>query len=240
MTTLAVDRRVTLASRALAVTRLQLTTNPVLVGLPVLVLAAAFAVNLLVFTAMGDADARTGGLASIYFTQLAMAWVGVYQNFSFTVGLNVTRRAFYLASLLAAALQSVAYGLVLYLASILERASGGWGSNMLFFSPTALTASNSPMTFLVYAVPMLLLTLVGLFLGAVAKRFGTRGFFLLAVVAVVVVGSAAALITYLDGWGPIVAWLSSQSQLSLVIGWTLVPTVLAAVGGWFVLRRAVP
>lgn len=239
MTSLAVDHRTTLARRALAVTRIQLTVYPLLVVLPILVLTAAFGVTVLAVSAMGDADVQVGGLMSIYFTQLALAWVGVYQGFSFTVGLNVTRRAFYLASLLTGALQSVAYGLVLYLASILERASDGWGIALRFFDPTSL-ASNSPVTFVSYTMPMLFLTAVGLFLGAAAKRFGTMGFFLRSVAAVLVIALVATFITYVDGWGPIVGWFAQQSSLALLTGWLLVPTALAAVGGWFVLRRAAP
>lgn len=179
-------------------------------------------------------------MPSIYITQFTLAWVGVYQGFGFAVGLNVTRRAFYLGTLLAGSVQSLAYGLVLYLAGIVERATGGWGLNMMFFDPAPLPGGSSPTAVLVYTVPMLFVTLVGLFLGATAKRFGTTGFVLWAVAAVAVIGSVIALITYLDAWGPVVEWLTNQSPLSFVIGWLLVPTALAAVGGWLVLRRAVP
>lgn len=242
MTTLAVDRSVTAASRVLAVTRLQLTTNPILVGMPLVVLAAAFVVNLMVFSVVDAAaeQGASGGLASIYFTQLVLAWVTLHQGFSFTVGLNVTRRAFYLASVLIAVLQSLGYGLVIYLGGVLERATGDWGVNLAFFNPRGLPDDASPAVYLAHVVPMAFATVVGLFLGAVSKRFGTRGFFLLSVAAILVLGLAVTLITYFGGWGAIWGWLGNQSLLSILIGWTLIPTALFAIGSWLALRRAVP
>lgn len=242
MTSLAVDRRVTLASRTLAVTRLQLTTNPILLVLPVLVLVAAFVVNLMIFSSVDRAaeGGATGGVASIYFTQMVIAWASVHQQFNLAVGLNVTRRAFYLGSVAVVVIESVLYGLVLVLGSVLERATDKWGVNLAFFNTTSLTDDASPTTFLVYAVPLTFVTMLGLFFGAVNKRFGTRNFFLLSVAAILVLGLIATLITYLNGWEPIVGWLARQSPLAIIAGWTLIPTVLVAVGGWFVLRRAVP
>jgi hypothetical protein len=240
MTTLAVDHRATLASRVIAMTRLQLTVNPLLVVLPIIVVWASFAVTRLSVIGVQEPNVRLGGLMSIYFVQLGLAAVGGYQSFGHAVGLNVTRRAFYLASVLTGVLQSVLYGLMLYLAGILERATDGWGARLRFFDPTPLTSSNSPVTVLVYAVPLLFTTLVGLFLGALVKRFGPRNVILLSVAAALVLGLVAALITYLDGWAPIVGWLARQSPRAILTGWLLVPTALAGAGGWLVLRRAVP
>lgn len=242
MTSLAVDRRATLASRALAVTRLQLSINLLPLAIPLVVLAGSFAVNVMVFAASDQAQAegRTGGVASIYFAQLVIAWVSVHQNFSFTVGLNATRRAFYLASVAAAVVQSLVYGLVVHVCNILERATGDWGIGLAFFDPAGLTPDASPLTYLVYTVPLAFVTMLGLLLGSVSKRFGTRGFFLVSIAAFLVIGLIATVITYLDGWAPIVDWLARQSPRGVLTGWLLVPTVLAGLGGWFVLRRAVP
>ncbi|MBX6749724.1 MAG: hypothetical protein IRY85_08625 [Micromonosporaceae bacterium] len=242
MTSLAVDRRAILASRALAVTRLQLTTNLLPLAIPLVVLAGSFVVNVMVFSASDRAQAEgtTGGVASIYFAQLVVAWASVHQNFSFTVGLNATRGAYYLGSLAVAVLQSLVYGLVLFVLNILELATGDWGIGLAFFDPAGLTPDASPATYLVYTVPLAFVTMLGLFLGSVSKRFGTRGFFLLSIAAFLVGGLVATLITHLNGWEPIVEWLARQSLRAVLTGWLLVPTVLASVGGWFVLRRAVP
>lgn len=242
MTSLTVDRRVTFARRALAVTRLQITTNPIPLAIPLIVLTGAFVINLMIFSVSDrvQGEGNTGGVASIYFAQLVIAWVSVHQHFSFAVGLNATRRAFYLASLGTGVLQSLLYGIVLLLASILERATGGWGINLAFFNPTSLTANASLATFLVFAVPVAFMTALGLCLGAVSKRFGPTNFFLVSLAALVAFGIVAAVMTYADGWTAILGWLARQSPMSVLTGWLLVPTVLSAVVGWLVLRRTVP
>jgi hypothetical protein len=242
MTSLVVDRRATLAGRALTVARLQLVTSPLLLVTPLVVLLGAFAVNLMIFSAsdLAQEEGMTGAVASIYFAQLVIAWVSVHQNFSFTVGLNATRRAFYLASIAVAVLQSLVYGLVLYVFNVLERVTGEWGIGLEFFDPDGLTPDASLATFLVYTVPLVFVTILGVFLGAASKRYGTRGFLLLSVAVFLVLGLVTTVITYRDGWEPIVNWLTRQSPLVVLTGWLLIPTVLAAGGGWLVLRRAVP
>jgi hypothetical protein len=240
MTTLAVKHRVTLASRVIAVMRLQLTVYPLLPLLPILVVWTTFVITRLSVINVSEPNVRVSSLMGMYLMQLGLAAVGGYQSFSCAVGLNVTRRAFYLASLLTGVVESVAYGLMLYLAGIVERMTDGWGTRLRFFDPTSLTHSASPVTILVYTVPFLFMTAVGLLLGATVKRLGAKNFILFGVAVALVAGVVGTLITYLDGWGPIIGWLARQSPLSVVIGWLLIPTGLAAVGGWLALRRAVP
>jgi hypothetical protein len=208
-----------------------------------IILAAAFVVNVMVYATVDQArDATTGGVLSIYISNFVMAWVSVHQGFSFLVGLNISRRAYWAASVLVVVLESLLYGLVLLLGAIVERATNGWGIGLRFFDPTEL-ASFSLLTYLVYTVPLLSLSIFGLFLGTITKRFGARGTLLLSTAVILVIGGAVALISYLDAWSAVdswLAWLSSQSLLSIVTGWVLIPAALAAVLGWLVLRRAVP
>ena len=228
-------------NRVLRVARVELTGWPMSLGWPVIILASAFVVNVLIFAAIGDAVTPvTGGLISIYCVQFIVCWQAMHQFFSFTVGLNATRRSFYLATTLVAIGQSVAFGVLLYVMAQIERASGAWGINLNFFDPLPVTHSASPLTILVYAVPMALVSCWGLFLGSITKRWGGNGFFTLTLLSIVVVGLLVLLINGMDGWPAIGSWLTDQSGLALTIGWALVPTVALAVGGYLPLRRAVP
>jgi hypothetical protein len=228
-------------NRVLRVARVELTSWPSTLGWPLVILASAFVLNLLIFASIGDAVTPvTGGLVSIYIVQFIVCWQAMHQFFSFTVGLNATRRTFYLATTLVAIGQSLAFGVLLYVMGQIERASGGWGLNLGFFDPLPVTHSASPLTILVYSVPMALVSCWGLFLGAITKRWGGNGFFALTLLSIVVVGLLVLLITVVDGWPAIGSWLTDQSGLALTIGWALVPTVALAAGGYVPLRRAVP
>jgi hypothetical protein len=245
MSDIALDRapanRVVLR-RTLVLARVLLAdTGPALFW-PLVIMGTAFVVNVLLFAAIGDAvDAPiTGALASIYIVQFIVCWQGLYQFFSFAVGLNASRRAVYGGTVLVTLGQSVFFGLVLYSLAAIERATGGWGINLAFFDPLPVTHSPSPVTIFVYAVPMVLMSSLGLFCGAVNRRWGGTGIFLLAIAGTLVFGGAAALITLLDWWPAILSWFAAQSGLSMAAGWPLIPAALAIAGGYAVLRRATP
>ncbi len=229
--------------RVLAVARVLLTNAPVAIGFPLAIMGSSFVINWMIFAGgVGEAveNPTTGGLASLYIVQLAVCAQGLHQTFSFAVGLGATRRTFYAAAVLVASGQSLLFGLFLYGCGAVERATDGWGVNLRFFDPLPLTHSGSPLTILVYTVPLLLMSAVGLFMGTVSKRWGANGIFFLSILVILVAGGVAALIGYLDGWRAVFTWLADQSWLSVTIGWSLVPMVLAGAAGWLVLRRAVP
>jgi hypothetical protein len=231
-----------LLRRMMAVARVLLADTGPAVLWPLIIMGAAFVINVLVFAAIGDDldEPTTGALVSIYVVQFVVCWQGLYQFFSFAVGLNASRRSVYAATVLVTVGQSVFFGLLLYGFAIIERATGGWGINLSFFDPLPITSSASPVTVLVYAVPMVAASCLGLFCGAVSRRWGGTGVFVFVVIEVLLVGGAIALITLLEWWPAIFAWYADQSGLSLTIGWPLILVAGAAVGGYAVLRRATP
>lgn len=245
MSTLAVDRaaRKGIApDRVLALIRMLVATWAMATLFPLGIMGSSFAINLLIFAAIrGQVDEPvTGGLASLYVTQLIFCAIGIHQNFSFAVGLNASRRSYYSAAVLVALAQSLAFGVFLYGCGLVERATGGWGLSVRFFDPLPLTHSGSPVSILVYAVPLALMSAAGLFIGAVAKRWGEIGMFLLSILSIVVVGGLVALITYLDGWSSVWSRLDGRSWVSIAVGWSLIPTAAAVAAGWLVVRRATP
>jgi hypothetical protein len=86
---------------------------------------------------------------------------------------------------------------------------------------------------------MILVTCLGHFGGAVTKRWGGWGVFVLTVADILVVGGLAVVISVLDGWVAVADWFA-RSLLPIVTGWLLVPAALAAAGAWLIMRRTVP
>jgi hypothetical protein len=242
MSTLTMDRRLSPTYRILATARVLMANPAMALLLPLGILASSFVVNIMIFASVDaiEEGGVTGGLLSIYFTQFIVCWIGVHQFFSFSVGLNATRRAYYVAAVLVSIGQALFFSIVLYLGGIIERATDGWGIKLHFFDPMPLTSSNSPVTILVYAVPLVLVSCLGLLQGAVSKRFGTRGFFLILIVGLVVAGGLVVLINELGAWPGVGSWLADLSGLSVAIGWALIPSALAGAVGWWALRRATP
>jgi len=231
-------------NRLQRVARVQLTNWAQLLTWPVMILSISFLFNLAFFASMGDnmaAENRaTGGIVSIYIMQIIMCSLALSQVFSFAVGLNVTRRTFYLAQSLVVICQSLLYGVLLYVLDVVEQLTNGWGIHMTYFSLGTAVDGYSPLSIVIYTVPMVLCSYVGLFYGVVSKRWGNAGVIWASVLAGVVLGTTVVLVTISDAWPSVGSWLQGQNGLVLAAGWTLLPLVALAGGGYALLRRAIP
>jgi hypothetical protein len=59
-------------------------------------------------------------------------------------------------------------------------------------------------------------------------------------IGVSILGVAAfAIISLSQSWAAVGSWLGGLGVVG-IMAWSLVPTALAGIGGWFVLRRATP
>jgi len=229
--------------RVLTVARALSTGYHYAAAWPLGIMLTSFLINLAVFAVIGDQIPGlhiTYGVASIYVVQLVVCGQLMTQLFSFAVGLNASRRAFYLGTALIILAQSVAFGVLLYLAKLVEHATHGWGESLAFFDPVGISHSNNPVQILVYTVPMLLFSYLGVGLGIVTKRWGSNGIFVLSVLTIATTGGASILLTWSHRWSAVGHWFVTQSTVGIAVGWALVPLVLLAVGGYGLLRRATP
>lgn len=164
-------------NRALNIARLQVLTWFSTLALPWLILALSMAINLTIFALVHDGSdsSGSGGMLALYIFVFISALMLVREYFPFTIGLSATRRAFFTASAGLAVVQAAAYGLVLFALSLIERATGGWGVRMGFFEIPFLAELGPISQLLSYAVPLLLMSALGLFIGTVSKRWGATG-----------------------------------------------------------------
>jgi hypothetical protein len=228
-------------NRIRQVVRLQIPAWPHIVGWTWSMTAVAFGINLLGFLANhdpGDGVTTTGGVASLYGIAVAMATISVTQIFPYALGMSVTRREFYLAWSLLAVVQSVVYALVLCLLCAVEQATGYWGMGMRYFSLPFMDDANPVLLLLGYAVPMLVVTHLGILLGTLHLRWGTTGVLASLTLAFTALGLAAALITWTRQWPAIGHWLLDQPPTALLAGWPLLLAAAFAVGGYTLIRRA--
>lgn len=215
----------------------------VALGIPWVVVGSSFAINLAIWAALPP-EARegggTGGAISLYITVAIVFLQAVTQLFPMALGLSLSRQTFYLGTLLAAALQSVGYGIALTVLTLVENATGGWGLGLSFWAPGAVDVGNPALQVLVFAVPMFFAASLGIGVGVVIKRWGQLGMWTLSIVLLLASGTAAALITWRRGWTAVGTFFVDTPILVLLL---LVPAVIAvAVAGtsFLGLRRAVP
>jgi len=228
-------------NRIRQVARLQMPAWPQILGWTWSMVAVTFGINLLSVMANydpGDGVTTTGGLISVCGIAIGMATVSVTQIFPYALSMSVTRREFYLAWSLLALVQSVLYALVLCLLRVVEQATGYWGMRMRFFDLPFMDDANPVLLLLGYAVPMLVMTHLGILLGTVHLRWGTTGVLAGLTLAFTALGLAAALITWTRQWHAIGRWLLDQSPTALLAGWPVLVAAAFAVGGYTLIRRA--
>lgn len=227
---------------ALKTLRIHLMPGPLAIFWPWLIVAISFFVNLGIFglTDVPVADRQTGGIASLYgvaiFANLSL-WT---QVFPLAVGLGATRRSFFQGTCLFILGQSLLAGLVLTTLHAVEGATDGWGVQMKFFGPWFLQDGNPFQLFLTYTVPFLFVSALGMLMGAVFKRWGQTGMYLLSTGSLVLGAGAALLITWRHGWGAVGRFFTDTATLALTSGYPLVLAVLLAGAAWLVLRRVTP
>jgi len=226
-----------------SILRMNLVGWPAAVAWPWGILLAAWAVNLVIWFAIpaeAKESAQTFGIISIYIVTMIAFISAITQLFPFAMGISATRKTFYAAVATYATGQALLFGLAMYLLSVVERATDGWGVGLDFFRLPFLETGNPLTQMLVYAVPLLLFATLGTVWGAVVKRWGNNGTMGLLLVSVLVTGGLVAWLTWQQQWAAVAGWFADQSAAALFVGWPLLPVVLLLGGGYVILRRTVP
>lgn len=234
--------------RVLDVARIQTVNWQFVLTLPLGVLAGTFVINLVVFgtvlaTVGGPANAagfNTGALSSLYIVAGISHLQTMTQVFPFAVGLSVTRRTFYAATALVVLAQSAAFGLLVTILQVIERATGGFGVRMTFFDFGFLAQDNVILQWLVYTVPLLAVSALGVSTGVVFARWGQWGIWAVVLGASVLGAGLTMLITWQRWWEAVGTFFAGQSSFALVAGYPSVIVLVLGVAGWLAIRRATP
>lgn len=229
-------------SRVLQAARLHVVHPLVILGMPWVIVFSSFAINEAIwgFGHLADQPGGTGGVLALYITVTVVFLQSVTQLFPFALSLGLSRRTFYAGTALIAVAQSAGYAIALAVLTAIENATDGWWTGLHFFAPLHLNRLAVVQQFAVYFLLMLGMTFLGIAIGAVVKRWGQTGTYLLAVGALLVFGGAAVVVTALGDWSPLGHWLLERSALTLALGYAAIVGLISAGLSYAGLRRAVP
>ncbi|WP_349898545.1 ABC transporter permease [Parafrigoribacterium soli] len=247
----AVPEARTKANRVWNAARLQFTNGWQSIGLPWLVLAIIFfaylAIWVILYTSTSGQDRKdlsdglqySGATWYIFVYMLVVAIQAIARTFPFALGLSVTRRDFYLGTSLAFVIFSVIYGCGLTLLSYLEDWTGGWGVGGRMF--TAVYYGSGPFwqRLFIFVSIFLFFFFVGMASATLYVRWKATGLLSFGAVLLALGVGLIALATWSHSWERVGEWFATSGSVG-VVAWMLAPTVLAAVVGYFVLRRATP
>ncbi|HWM15713.1 MAG TPA: hypothetical protein VNP97_03905 [Microbacterium sp.] len=230
-------------SRTTNVVRMQLVNRQTFIWIPLIVLGGALVITLAIYAMLGSAGVETamyggGAQAPLWYFLV----VGIYSltlTFPFSQAMSVTRREFYLGTVLTAVLASAILAVVFMVGGLVEQATGGWWMNGFFFYLPWIWESGPAAAGVFYFTVAMLFFVIGFWAATVYKRFGSLvltttliGVGILIVVGLFIVGR-------LNAWAQVFTWFAAQGSLGLALWGILLTAVLAAMS-FLTLRRAVP
>lgn len=230
-------------SRTLNVVRMQLVNRNTYIWVPLMVLGGSLLLTLAIYALISQAGVQGpiyGGGAQAPLWYFGVVGIqALTLTFPFSQAMSVTRREFYLGTLLTAALASALLALTFVIGGAIELATDGWGMNGYFFALPFLWEGGAWTAALGYFTVAMAFFTIGFWAATLYKRFGSL------VLTTVLLGISAAMVGVLffigraDAWGEVFGWFAAQGAVGLSL-WGLL--VIAALGGisYLTLRRATP
>jgi hypothetical protein len=253
MTSIAIpqaEHRIGALARITRVVKLHFANPWPILLTPLMILGFIFVVNVIIWwiitTVAGPQDAAdavdgfqySGSTGFIFVYMMVVAILAMSQTFAFALGFGATRRDYYLGTALTFVSLAAFYTVLFGVLGAVERATNGWGLGGRMFTPIYFGEQWYVQVLAVFTL-LLFFFFVGSISGAIYVRYKSFGVTLFwCVVALAVVGGAA-LLTLTGSWVAFGQFFVNAGFAGSY-AWTLVPTAVAAIAGFFVLRRATP
>lgn len=230
-------------SRTVNVVRMQLINKQTYVWVPLIILGGSLLITLAIYVMLQSAGVtgpKYGGGAQAPLWYFCVVGVqALTLSFPFSQAMSVSRREFYVGTLLTAALTALALAVVFVVGGVIENATDGWGLNGYFFYLPWIWEGGPAAAGLFYFTVAMLVFVAGFWAATIYKRFGS------VVLTAVLVGIGALLVLAmfitgrLDAWGQVFGWFATQGAVGLALWGLVVAAVLAGIA-FLTLRRATP
>ncbi|WP_159500407.1 hypothetical protein [Microbacterium sp. 18062] len=230
-------------SRTLNVVRMQLINRQTYLWIPLIILGGAFAVTLAIYAivrgAGGEATMYGGGATAPLWYFLFVGVQALTLTFPFSQAMSVTRREFYLGTLLTAASTSAMLTVIFVIGGFIEAATGGWGMEGYFFALDWVWGAGPHVAALFYFVLAMLFFVIGFWAATVFKRLGALWLTVILIGIGVLLVGAVWLVTRMNAWVDLFVWFASIGAGGLALLLATVVVVLAILA-FPALRRATP
>ncbi|MDR2998519.1 MAG: hypothetical protein LBU78_10425 [Microbacterium sp.] len=226
--------------RTLNVVRLQLINKNTFIWVPLIVLASAVVVSVIVYVLIPvDTPKYGGGSQAPLWIYLAVGMSAMTSTFPFSQAISITRREFFLGSMAAAAMSSALMGLLFIIGGGIELLTHGYGVNGWVFHLPWVWEAGPIGAFTVYFTLALLFFVIGFTGVTIFKRWGPITLTLVGVGLGVILAGLALLIARLDQWGQVFAGIMHLGAFGLAL-WGLVAVAVLMVVSFLTIRRAIP
>ncbi|HEY3977932.1 MAG TPA: hypothetical protein VGM79_11725 [Streptosporangiaceae bacterium] len=221
------------------VTRYHLIDRVSYLALPWCILALAFVADIAILLAAATSATPhpVGGVASIFVFVFAAGLLSATRTMPFGLALGVSRRSYYLGTVLLAVILAAADGLALTVLQAVERSTGGWGINMHFFQVPYILSGPWYLTWLTSSVVLALMFVYGIWFGLVFQRWSLIGLGAFAGVQVIALTAGALAVTWADAWAGVGHFFTTLSAAGLT-GVLAALAIGLAAAGLAMIRRA--
>ncbi|MFK0071647.1 hypothetical protein [Arthrobacter woluwensis] len=227
-------------NRVLAVSRMQLINKWTFLGIPSVILGGAFALCLALFAIIPAGPKFSGGapFAPLWYF-FALGIQSLTLTFPFSLGMSVTRRAFFLGTYVTFTAVALGMAVVYAIGTQVELATHGWGMDGYFFRVPFLFDGPWWQSLIVSFVITLFFFTLGFWGATLYKRWGVTGVLLVSIGLALLVVAAIFVITLGGLWGAVGDFLVRISILGLA-GILALLAVAMGLGAFLTIRRAVP
>ena len=227
-------------SRTLNVIRLQLINRQTFIWVPLIVLASAVLISVLIYAMIPIDEPKYGGGAQ------APLWVffviglsAMTMTFPFSQAMSITRREFFVGTMITAVLGSVFMAIVFLIGGGIELLTNGYGVNGYVFHLPWIWEAGPLGAFVVYFTVALFFFVVGFTGATIYKSWGPVVISLVGVGLALILLGVIFLITRLELWLQVWAGFGELGAVGLAL-WGLVAIVVLAVISFLAFRRAKP
>ena len=225
-------------SRILNVVRLQFVNRYTFLWIPLIIIVSAVILSLAIYWMIGsDSPMYGGGGQAPLWYYLVAGIQAMSLTFPFSQAMSLTRREFFLGTVLAAAISAVVLAAFYVLLGLLEQATNGYGiSGYIVYLPW-VWESGWVGTAAVVASLTMFFFLTGFWFATIYRRAGTIAVTLATVGLAVVLLAAVFVITRMEAWMSVLELFMTMGPLGLA-GILAGLAAAAAIASWITLRRS--
>lgn len=230
-------------NRVINVVRMQLVNRQAYVWVPVIVLTGSLGLTLAIYSIIAGSGVQGpfygGGAQAPLWCLLAVGVQALTLSFPFSQALSVTRKEFYLGTLLSAALTAMILAAIFVVGGLIERLTDGWGLNGYFFYLPWVWEHGPAAAALVFFALAFGFFVLGFWAATVYKRWGTVVLTAALVIPGLMLVAALWFIGRANAWVQVGRWFASQTAPGWAL-WGLLATAVLAGISYLILRRLVP
>ena len=226
--------------RTLNVIRLQLINKGTFLWFPLMILGAAVLISVLIYAMIpGDAPKYGGGGQAPLWYFFAIGMSAMTLTFPFSQAMSITRREFFVGTLLTAILGSAVMGVLFLIGGAIETLTGGYGLNGYLFYLPWLWDAGPLGAFVVYFTLAMFFFVVGFTGATIYKSWGQLVLIIVSVVLTLALVGLVFLTNRLELWPHVGATINDLGALGLAL-WGLVITAVLTGVSFLAFRRTIP